>query len=311
MTPRERVISPFVTLLPAALLAMVLVSAPAHAAGGVGDLFVTSDASNVVRAYVGNTGALIGTHSTAVLGSGELGIHFGLLNGRYLVGSFGGGVDEYDATSGAYIKTYSTTGGWQWTGLYGPNGNVYIGSFTTGDVREYDATTGLLVSILYSVPDPADMAIGPNGNLYICQFNLGAVSEITFGGTLVNQWFLPAGSQANDIAFLPGGNIVVTAMRTNVMYRYSPALVLNGIYMGTGWDRPHGVDISPIDGNLYVADSVTTQVHVFDPVTMVELNAGFLLPNPGDKIVDLEFRRDNRIVNISPSTWSRIKNLVP
>lgn len=310
MTPRERIIAPVAACLSAAILLLSLAVAPAQASGGVGDLYVTSDGSNQVRAYDGLTGALIGTHSVGVLGTGELGIHFGLTNGRYLVGAFGGGVDEY-AVSGAYIKTYAPGGGWQWAGLYGPNGNVYIGSFTTGDIREYDVNTGAFVSVLYPVADPADMAIGPNGHLYICHFQLGAVSEITFAGALVNQWFLPGGSQANDIAFLPGGNMAVTAMGTNVMYRYSPALVLNGIYVGTGWLRPHGVDINPADGLLYVADGVTTQVHVFDPVTMVELNAAFLAPNPGDKIVDVEFRRDNRIVNVAPSTWSRIKNLIP
>lgn len=310
MTPRERLFSPLATFFPAALLVLSLAAFPAHASGGVGDLYVTSDASNVVRAYVGTTGALIGTQSVSVLGAGELGIHFGLTNGRYLVGAFGGGVDEY-TVAGSYIKTYAPGGGWQWAGLYGPNGNVYIGSWNTGDIREYDVNTGAFVSVLYPLADPADMAIGPNGHLYICHFQIGAVSEITFAGTLVNQWFLPGGTQANDIAFLPGGNIVVTAMGTNVMYRYNPALTLNGVYVGTGWLRPHGVDLNPADGLLYVADGVTTQVHVFDPVTMVELNAGFLSPNPGDKIVDIEFRRDNRIVNVESSTWSRIKNLVP
>lgn len=310
MTTRERKFSPLAALIPAAILALTLVAGQAHASGGVGDLYVTSDASDVVRAYVGTTGALIGTQSVSVLGAGELGIHFGLTNGRYLVGAFGGGVDEY-TVAGTYIKTYAPGGGWQWAGLYGPNGNVYIGSFTTADIREYDATTGALVSILFPIADPADMAIGPNGNLYICQFAAGAVTEIDFSGNFMNQWFLPAGSQANDIAFLPGGNFAVTAMGTNVMYRYNPAFTITGIYIGTGWQRPHGVDINPADGLLYVADGVTTQVHVFDPFTMVELNAAFLSPNPGDKIVDLEFRRDNRIVNVSPSTWSRIKNLIP
>ncbi|MDZ4804526.1 MAG: hypothetical protein SGI90_06685 [Candidatus Eisenbacteria bacterium] len=46
--------------------------------------------------------------------------------------------------------------------------------------------------------------------------------------------------------------------------------------------------------------------HIFDPVTFVELDAAHLSPNPGDKIVDLEFRRFDVPVPVQPSTWSRI-----
>ena len=56
-------------------------------------------------------------------------------------------------------------------------------------------------------------------------------------------------------------------------------------------------------------DGVTTQVHVFDPITMAELNANWRSPDPDDKIVDIEFRRDNRIVPVIGSTWSRVKTL--
>jgi len=296
------------TLLPLALILLAAAAAgPARAAGGVGDAFVTSDASNVVRAYAGATGNYLGNHSTGVLGAGQLAIHFGVNNGRVLVGSFGGGVDEYVAATGAYIKTYATTGGWQWAGLYGPNGNVYIGSFNTADVREYDVNTGALVGILYSIPDPSDMNIGPNGNLYICQYQLGAVTEIDFAGNFVSQWFQPPNSRSQDIEFLPGGGFVVPVMGNNVAYRYNAAHIINGVYVGTGWQRPHGVDLNPADGLLYIVDGVTMQVHVFNPVTMVELNPAWLVPDPGDKIVDIEFRQDEQIVPVVPRTWSQIK----
>lgn len=291
-------------------LTLLAGSDPAMAAGGVGDLYITSDASNVVRAYTGGGGVYIGDHCSAVLGAGQLGIHFGRLNGRLLVGSFGGGVDEYNAVTGAYIKTYSPTGGWQWSGIYAPNGNVYIGSFNTNDIREYDVNTGAFVRVVCSVNGPAEMRIGPNGNLYICSFLGGFVLEVdaTTGG-FVNQWFLPFGSQANDVAFLPGGDILVSAMGTNVVYRYNSVFSIVGILAGTGWDRPHGIDIGPIDGNIYVIDGVTTQIHVFDPVTNAEINPAFRSPDPEDKIVDLEFRRDDRITAVESTTWTRLKTI--
>lgn len=296
----------------ALILPLALLSAPrpAPAAGGIGDLYISSDASNKVRAYSGLSGSYLGDHCSAVLGSGQLGIHFGRLNGRLLVGSFGGGVDEYNAVTGAYIKTYNPGGGTQWTGIYAPNGNVYIGDMNANEIREYDVNTGLFVQVLCSVNTPADMRIGPNGNLYICSFWGGFVQEVNANnGAFINQWFLPFGSQPNDVAFLPGGDILVSAMGTNLVYRYNPGFSIVGILAGTGWDRPHGIDIGPVDGNIYVVDGVTTQVHVFDPATNLEINPGFRSPDPEDKIVDLEFRRDDRITPTTPTTWTRLKTI--
>lgn len=298
------------TLAPLVAFASLMNVTAAGAAGNVGDLYVTSDASNVVRAYDALSGNYLGVHCTSVNAIGQLGIHFGASNGRVLVGSFGGGVDEFNAVTGAYIKTYAPAGGWQWAGIYAPNGNVYIGSMATDDVREYDVNTGAFIRIVTSVCCPADMRFGPNGNLYICSFTGGYVLEVhPIIGFPINQFFTPPNTEPNDIAFLPNGNILVTAMRTNVCYVFNPALALIGQFAGTGWLRPHGIDIGPTDGNIYIADGVTMQVHVFDPITFNELNANFLVPNPGDKIVDIEFRADSQIVPTQPTTWGRIKGL--
>ena len=308
LLPRSRAPRRVFPLGGLALAGLLALAAPrAHAAGAVGDLFVTSDASNLVRAYAGATGSALGVYTASVLGSGQLAIHFGAANNRVLVGHFGGGVDEFDATTGAYIKTYAPAGGWQWAGVYGPNGNVYISSQFTNDVREYDVNTGARVGVLCPVNGPADMEYGPNGNLYICSYNLGAVFEghpVT--GAPVFAWNLPAG-RANDIAFLPGGRVVVTAMGTNVAYVYDPPPVLLTSFAGTGWQRPHGAVVSPHTGHLLIADGVTTQVHEFDPNTFAELNAAFLTPNPGDKIVDVAFQPEHPTPAAS-STWGRLKS---
>ena len=291
-----------------ALLALSFASSPAAAsAGGPGDLYVTSDASNLVRAYAGTSGLFLGVFAPSTLGSGELGIHFGATNNRVLVGHFGGGVDEYVASTGAYIKTYAPGGGWQWAGVYGPNGNVYIGSQVTNDIREYDVNTGAFVSILCPMNEPADMEYGPSGNLYICSFSLGGVKVVhPVSGATQMIWTLPPNTQANDVAFLPGGRVVVTAMGTNVAYVYGPPPVLVATFAGTGWQRPHGVEVSPHTGNILIADGVTTQVHEFDPNTYLELNPAFLVPGPGDKIVDLDFFPDPS-TPATATTWGKLK----
>ena len=281
--------------------------APAHAVGNIGDLYITSDASDVVRAYNGPTGVFLGVFTPSILGNGQLGIHFGN-NGRVLVGHISGGVEEFDAATGGYIKTYAPGGSWQWTGVYAPNGNVYIGSHGTNDIREYDSTTGAFIAIKCTLPTPSDMAYGPNGNLYVGSYFFGQVYELD-PNTLatVSQWAVPG--QPNDIGFLSGGRILVTAQSTVQCYVYDASHNLITNFAGTGWVHPHGIAISPYTGHILIIDGVTTQVHEFDPITYTELNPAYLTPNPGDKIVDLAFRPDVLGTPARPTTWGRVKAL--
>jgi len=289
-------------LLPALLIAGTAVSA--LAAGGAGDAYITSDATNIVRAYGGLSGAFLGNHAPSVNGNGQMAIHFGATNNKFLVGHAGLGVDEF-TSSGTFIKTYNPGGGWQWAGIYVPSGNVYIGDMATDDVREYDGTTGAFVRIVCSIIDPSDMRIGPNGNLYICSYGGAFLREVDVvtGGT-INQ--VPVPGRPQDVAFLPSGEILVATWVPNVVFRFTPALTPLGTFSGTGWQRPHGIDISPHNGHIYVVDGVTTQVHEFDPVTFLELNPAWRSPDPEDKIVDIEFRPAGT-VTVQPSTWSRMK----
>ena len=318
MTPRYPSRST-VHRLAATLLATALAAGAAFgAAGGVGDLFVTSDASNVVRAYSGATGGYLGLLTSSVApANGELGIHFGAANGRVLVGHFGGGVNEFDATTGGFIKTYNPGGGWMWAGIYRPNGNVYISDTANDRVVEYDGITGAFIRVLTALPPnsmPSDLRYGPSGALFVCCYGSGQVFELHPNtGAILGAWSMPfPGDQPNDIAFLPSGDILVTVMGMNCVHRFdsTPAHVFLGSFFGTGWQRPHGIDLSPVNGHIFVADGVTTQVHEFDPVTFAEITPAFLAPGPGDKIVDLEFRRQS--VNPTPSipsSWGRIKSL--
>jgi streptogramin lyase len=299
-------------LLGAALVGGVAgLALPAAAAPGlVGDLYVSGDISNHVLEFQGTTGAYQGIFCIPVGSSGAMSVHFNAAGTRMLVGSTSGGVEERDATTGAWIKTYAPAGGWQWGALYAPNGNVFIGSITTNDVREYNSVTGALVQFICPVLGPADMRIGPNGNLYICSYGGGFVLEVNAtNGNFVSTWALPFGALANDIAFLPNGEILVTAMRTDVVYRYDAAHNLLGSFSNAFWGNPHGIVLSPWNGHILVSDGVTGQVHEFDPVTFAEINAAFLVPPPGDKIVDLEFRPGGGPVPVTPLDWGSVKQL--
>ena len=297
----------FRILVFAVVAGLVLAPAPSHASGAPGDLYVTSDASDLVRTYGGLSGIYGGVFCSSTGGDGQLAIHFGATNGKVLIGHFAGGVEEHDATTGALLQTFAPGGGWQWAGVYAQGGTqVYIGSQSTNDVRRYDAVTGNMLGLLTPVPGPADMEFGPNGNLYICSYTTYAVFEVDpITGAPISSWSLPFGERANDIAFL-NGEFLVTSMGTNKVWRFDAAHNLVGQFAGTGWVRPHGIAISPHDGKIYVVDGVTTQVHVFDPITFAELNPAFLAPNPGDKIVDLAFRPEDPTPS-NTTSWGRVK----
>jgi hypothetical protein len=301
-----------------AITALALVGefalAPAAAIAGIpgaaGDLYVSSDALNVAGQYDGQTGVAVAPFASGGLGAGQMAIHFDGTGSRVLIGSVSGGVDEYDGNTGAYIKTYNPGAGWQWAGIYAPNGNVYIGSMVTNDVREYDSVTGAFVRVVTPVNGPSDMLIGPNGDLYICSYMAGYVREVdATTGAPVDQWSQFPGARTNDIAFLPSGEILVTAMGPDLVYRYSPGHAFMGVFSAASWGNTHGITISPWDGNIYVIDGITAEVHIFDSSTYVELNPTFLTPCPGGKIVDLTFKPGNGPEATQSSTWGAVKGL--
>lgn len=301
-------------LIRLAVLVAALAAAPGRSfasppPGGVGDMYVTGDVSNTVRVYTGLTGSFLGIFTPTT--NSPLGIHFGATNGRMLVGGFNGGVFEYDVATGAFIKTYGPVF-WQWAGIYRPNGNVIVSESANNKLIEYDGNTGAFIQVFSPLPGaPSDLEYGPNGNLYVCIYSPPMVFELDPNTAApVSVWNLPANCLANDVAFL-NGEILVTAMNTNLVYRFDSTPVHNllGTFGHPFWGNTHGIAISPHNGHIYVVDGVTSQVHEFDPETFAELDSSVLTPPPGDKVVDIAFRPTGGPTPAAPTTWGRLKAL--
>jgi len=273
-----------------AVATLILVAAPAQSPAAPGDLYVTEEASGEVHRHNGTTGAWLEVFATVGTPCALMAIHSGLSAGDVLVGSITGGVRELNRDSGELIRTYNPLGGWQWAGVYAPNGDVLIGDMSTNDVRRYRRSDGAFLGVFGSVPGPADMVFGPNGNLFVCSFGAGGVYELNGNtGTLVAVR-VPEVAQANDIVFLSDGRRIVTSMGlSNRAHVFDAAWLPVTTFRGIGWGRPHGIDVSPYDGHIYVVDGVTSCVHVFHSTTYAELNAAFVTVD--SKPVDLEFRR--------------------
>jgi DNA-binding beta-propeller fold protein YncE len=300
-------------LLPhlASLALMCTLAAPAVAA--TGDLYVTSDASNLTRRYDGATGNYFGVFSPSGAAGGQMAVHFVPAVGRVLIGHAFNGVEERDVATGSLIKTYNPGGGWQWAALLAPTNEVFIGSNLTNDVRAYDLGTGAFIRLVAPVPFPADMTIGPDGNLYVASWNTNSVFILdpVTGGIVAPNVFISANGLPNDIAFDPAtGDMFVSAMVDNKVYRYQAGtFAFLGTLTHAFWGNPHGLAFSPTTGNLLVVDGVTGQVHEFDITTMSELNPAWLTPTPGDKIVDLAFEPAMNPTPARATSWGKIKSL--
>jgi streptogramin lyase len=276
------------------------------------DFFVTEETPARVWTYHALSPAVTGLFTSAPANTPPVAfqaIHHGNTSQPVLVGSFGHGVFEFDRNTGALIKVYNPTGGYQWAGVFAPNGDVLIGDWSNDQIRRYNAVTGAYISTFATnVVDPADMLFGPNGNLFVCSYFSGVYELHGVTGALVAHHAntSPVIQRANDIIFLPDGRRIVTSsfISTLQAFVFDQNWNLLTTFAGTNWGRPHGIDISPIDGHIYVADGVTNAVHRFDPTTYVETHAAFVQLET--KIVDVEFRRAaqpncGRIIAIAPS----------
>ena len=119
--------------------------------GPDGNLYV-ADGAGAVYKFNGTTGAFLGTF--VAVGSGGLhnarGVAFGP-DGNLYVSDFSGiGNDilRYNGTTGAFIGVFaSATGACSGLNLprgltFGPNGNLFVSSFGSGDVFEFNGSTG-------------------------------------------------------------------------------------------------------------------------------------------------------------------------
>ena len=123
--------------------------------GPDGNIYV-ADGSGAVQKFNGTTGAFIGTF--VATGSGGLhnarGVAFGP-DGNLYVTDFSTAfpqVLKYNGTTGVFIGVFaSATGACSGLNLprdltFGSNGNLFVGSFGSGDVFEFNGSTGACIS---------------------------------------------------------------------------------------------------------------------------------------------------------------------
>jgi DNA-binding beta-propeller fold protein YncE len=117
-------------------------------------------------------------------------------------------------------------------GLSGPRGlvfhgsNVFVSSFGSDQVIEYNATTGAFVTAFASgggLIEPSGLIFGPDGNLYVS--SLGGGQVLRYNGTtgaFIGVFASGGGlSSPRGLLFGSDGNLYVSSGDTNNVLRYN------------------------------------------------------------------------------------------
>jgi DNA-binding beta-propeller fold protein YncE len=190
---------------------------------------------------------------------------------------------------------------------FGPNGHLYVASYSGGAVYELDRQ-GNFVSIigLGVLGDPTDVAVGPDGELYVSDYAADRICVFSPGGVLQDE--IGAGSpldQPEGLAVFPGGILAVGNGATNTVLRFTTdGAYLDEVGATAGIGDIMGIDW-PRDAPIYVADFDNDRVLAFgggDEV-LFTLGADGELDGPSDVVVGpdgliwvLVYAMDNTLV---------------
>ena len=258
MTSAERT---YLTLALAALIALAgsavtLASGPASAAGEDDDvaLYVSSDDTNSVLAYDGETGALerkFARHGGLIEPEG---IAFGP-DGNLYVSSRSDEVLRYNGKKGKFIDVFASGHGLvdpAGIAFGGPDNDLFVSSGLTDDGRgnqilRFDGATGAFEAVVdlanaAGLDDPEALAFGRDGLLYVTSTPETAAGEVLRYDPATNSFvdkFVPAASShiqdPTGLVFGPDGDLFLSSAATSEVMRYDGTTgAFKGVFVTAG-----------------------------------------------------------------------------
>ncbi|MFQ5589892.1 MAG: M12 family metallo-peptidase [Phycisphaerae bacterium] len=195
-------------------------------------------------------------------GSGGLAEPSGLTfapNGNLFVASYAdSAVIEFDATTGAAVRTFVTSGAGgllrPYGLIFGPNGNLFVTS-SDNRVLEYSGANGTYVGAFVAtgsggLDGPRGLVFKPDGNLLVTSFNTDSVIEYDPLGTAIGTFtddVSPTGAWGIRIG--PNGNVFVVRNQGTIRiieYDVSTGRYIRSFIRGdTGLTSPTGLAFRP------------------------------------------------------------------
>jgi DNA-binding beta-propeller fold protein YncE len=168
---------------------------------------------------------------------------------------------------------------------FGPDGNLYVGSYLSNQVRRYNGTTGAFIDVFAIAPTAGPLLFGPDGNLYVGL--VGGSDILRFDGTTGAPMgsFIPAGDThpqgPRSLIFRPDGNLYVSSRDTDQVLRYdgTSGAFIDSFASGGVLDSPSGLAFVPEPWTLLLLCSGLAALGARRRLKRSEFGAGKTLPN--------------------------------
>jgi outer membrane protein assembly factor BamB len=184
----------------------------------------------------------------------------------------------YDATGGSPL-VLETGLDYALDPIIGPDGDIYVSGWNSGQVLRYDGTTGAFIEEFVAsgsggLAKASGLAFGPDSHLYVSSHSTSEV--LRYDGTTgaFIDAFVTAGSgglnKTEGLTFGSDGNLYVSDFGNDAVYRYdgtSGAFIDEFVAAGSGGLKAaEDLTFGP-DGNLYVVSEGTNSVLRYNGTT--------------------------------------------
>jgi hypothetical protein len=220
-----------------------------------------------------STGDYIGDFATGIAGPTRMKIGKDSL--LYVLQWSGNGKVRRYELDGTFVDEFTSAGVPQSIGIdWDDDGNLYVSSYSARTVRKFDSTgNDLGVFVGSNLAGPTNIWFDDNADLLVIDYNGTAVKRFDTTGTFANN-FLTGLSNAEGVAFLPNGNILIGNGATHSVKEFDSS----GNYAGEFIPNGSGGLITP--NAIVIRQSITTSVSNNNSLTeksfMLEQN----YPNP-------------------------------
>ncbi len=220
------------------------------------DIFVVNNGSGKIGEYT-TAGATVNASLVTGLSYPEgLAISGGNLYVSTLYGGLGvndtGTVTEYTA-SGTPVGGFGISGLNDPIGIAVSGGDLFVTNLTsnsplTGEVEEYNATTGALInaSFVTGLSDPLGIAVS-GGDLFVTDEGRGTIGEYNASTGVAINPSLVTGLSSVDAIAVSGGDLFVTKSGPGTIgeYNASTGAVINASFVAAsgGWSVPNGMAV--------------------------------------------------------------------